>query len=207
MPRLANCRLTPCGSGLRHHETRLPYTIGGAVLAGRAARQRPSGKGNAVQGFCDWLAGTKISLFIQTTDWIIPATQTLHILCVSIVIASMAMLDLRLLGVAGRRQSIPAMADRLLPWLWYSVIILLLTGMVLITAEPVRELMNSIFRLKMLLLLAGITVTAAFRFALRHDVSRWEATGDARAARVLGVASLVVWVGIIICGRWIAYSQ
>lgn len=160
-----------------------------------------------MQHFSDWLASTRISLFFQTTGWIIPATQTVHILCIGIVISSMAMLDLRLIGLAGHRQSIPAMADRYLPWLWGAVVVLLLTGLVLITAEPVRELMNDVFRIKMLLLLAGLAMTTAFRQALRHDVSRWEATGDARAARVLGVASLVVWVGIIVCGRWIAYTQ
>jgi hypothetical protein len=160
-----------------------------------------------IEQFCNWLASTQISLFLQTTSWIIPATQSVHILCIGIVIASMAMLDLRLVGLAGHRQSIPAMADRYLPWLWGSVVVLAMTGAVLITAEPVRELMNPMFRLKMLLLVAGLIMTATFRHALKHDVSRWESTGSATAARTLGLFSLAVWIGIIICGRWIAYTQ
>ena len=160
-----------------------------------------------IEQFCNWLASTSLSLYFQTTTWIIPLTQSIHILCISIVIASMAMLDLRLVGLAGRRQSIPAMADRYLPWLWGAVLVLLLTGLVLITAEPVRELMNPVFRLKMLLLVAGLIVTATFRHALRRDVSRWQSTSATTAARALGLFSLAVWIGIIICGRWIAYTQ
>jgi len=59
-----------------------------------------------VQAFCDWLSNTPISLKIQTIVWIIPAVQTVHILSVSIVMASMAMLDLRLIGITGKRQPI-----------------------------------------------------------------------------------------------------
>ena len=67
-----------------------------------------------LQSFCDWLSNTPFSLKIQTILWIIPAVQTVHILCVSIVMASMAMLDLRLVGVT-KRQPVSRMVNRFVP--------------------------------------------------------------------------------------------
>ncbi len=62
-----------------------------------------------IKEFCEWLAATPISQLIQNAFWVIPTVQTVHIVSIAIVMTSMAMLDLRLIGVAGRRQSLTDM--------------------------------------------------------------------------------------------------
>jgi len=155
-----------------------------------------------IEQFCDWLSNTSVSLTIQTVMWIIPAVQTVHILCVSIVMASMAMLDLRLIGVA-KRQPVSRLVNRFVPWVWWTLPILLITGTILTIGEPTRELLNPYFRTKMCLLVAVIVITFIVQRKTKKDESYWD---KRRAvAAIAGVASLLLWVGIVTAGRWIAY--
>jgi uncharacterized membrane protein SirB2 len=155
-----------------------------------------------MQAFCDWLSNTRLSLTIQTVLWIIPAVQTVHILCVAIVMSSMAMLDLRLLGLAGRRRPISYMVQRFVPWVWWTLPIMAATGAVLIIGEPSRELLNPYFRAKMLMLATVILITVAVQL-LSNKTAYWETRKG--GAILAGSVSLLLWVGIVTAGRWIAY--
>ena len=68
--------------------------------------------------FINWLGATQASQLIQKVFWIIPTVQIAHILAISVVLASMAMFDLRLLRFAGTRHSIASLSRRFMPWLW-----------------------------------------------------------------------------------------
>jgi uncharacterized membrane protein SirB2 len=155
-----------------------------------------------VQNFCSWLANTPLSLKIQTVLWIIPLVQTIHILCVAIVMSTMAMLDMRLVGLTGRSQTISRAVRRWVPWVWGTLPVMLLTGSILIIGEPTRELMNPYFRTKMAMLLVVIAITALVQRKNR-DAEFWK--NRAVAAKFAGALSLLLWMGIVTAGRWIAY--
>jgi len=156
-----------------------------------------------LQNFCDWLSNTSVSLTIQTITWIIPAVQTIHILCVAIVMSCMAMMDLRLVGVAGTRRPVSAAVSRFVPWVWGALPVLLATGIILIIGEPSRELLNPYFRLKMASLVVVIVITFFVQRQNTKDAAYWEARKG--MAAIAGALSLLLWVGIVTCGRWIAY--
>ena len=159
-----------------------------------------------IQALIGWIEGTAPNHVVQNVFWIIPVVQTIHILCVSIVMASMAMLDLRLMGLALRRHSIVSLAHRFMPWTWGALPLLLLSGTVLIIGEPGRSLGNWVFQLKMSLLLLAVGASLAFTRSLRGDQGFWERSAGLRlASRALGLLLLLLWVGIVTCGRWIAY--
>jgi len=152
---------------------------------------------------CDWLSSTRVSQVIQDISWIIPTVQSLHILSVAVVMSSMAMLDLRLMGLTARRQSVSVMAARLLPRMWIALIVLTITGATLVIAEPARDLPNPAFQLKMAMLVAAIVLTAIVRRNIKKDEGFWEARPG--TARLAAAASLLLWVGIVVAGRWSAY--
>jgi hypothetical protein len=156
-----------------------------------------------IRELCRWLAGTALSEQIQETFWVIPTVQIVHIVSIAIVMTSMAMLDLRLVGIAGRRQSLPEMAGRFLPWVWTALVVLLCSGTILIIGEPGRDLLNTVFWLKMSLLATALLLTFTFQHMLRRNKTFWDR--NRTAAILLGSVSLLVWVGIIGAGRWIAY--
>lgn len=160
----------------------------------------------ALSNFCSWLEQTPLSMTIQTNTWIVPAVQTVHILAIAAVLSSILMIDLRLLGVRGRDQPLARVSERFRPVIWWTLPILLATGMVLIIGEPIRSLLNPVFQLKMVLLITAIIVTLSYQVPLGRDPLFWELTSGRRGAvRIIAVLSLLLWMSIVFAGRWIAY--
>ena len=158
--------------------------------------------------FCDWLSLTPFSTTLQTVEWIIPMVQSIHILAIAVVMSSVIMVDLRLMGLMGHTQSITGLTRRFLPWVWWSLLVLLLTGALLIIAEPRRDLLNPVFQAKMALLIVAIVLTAFFQETVRRNMEIWDLSPEKRSgAWVTAVLSLLVWTAIVGCGRWIAYVE
>jgi hypothetical protein len=163
---------------------------------------------HSLDAFCKHLSETPLSQAIQTTDWVIPAVQTVHIIAVATVITSTLMVDLRLMGLAARRQPIAAVAQRYLPPVWYALPVLLVTGVTLIIAEPSRALQNPVFMLKMGLLLLAAGITLLCQLPLRKDAGYWDGSESRRrTVRLIGFLSFPLWTAILFAGRWIAYVQ
>ena len=161
-----------------------------------------------VAQFCDWLSQTPVSVMFQTVQWIIPMVQSVHILAIAVVMSSVVMVDLRLMGLMGHSQSITGLSRRFLPWVWWSLAVLLVSGAMLITAEPRRDLLNPVFQAKMGLLVLAMAVTAVFQLTVARNREIWDLSPNRRTgAWVTAVASLLVWTAIIGCGRWIAYVE
>ena len=160
----------------------------------------------SVQVFSDWLAATPLSTLIQDVPWIIPTVQTIHILSIAIVMAAVSMLNLRILSVVSRTQPLASVAQRFLPWVWWTLVVLLVSGSTLIIGEPGRSLQNPAFLLKMSMLLTVLILTLLLQRGLRRDVRFWEKSQGRRVgSRLIAGVSLILWIGIVFAGRWIAY--
>lgn len=158
--------------------------------------------------FTEWLSQTGFSLAIQTHEWVIPTVQSIHIAAIGVVLASVFMIDLRVLGLAGRDQSLLETTGRFGPWLSGALCVLLTTGVLMVVGEPARELFAFSFWLKMFLVALGTLVAAAFQLALRRNEPHWELSITKRATtKVLALLTLLIWVCIVILGRLIAYDH
>ena len=161
--------------------------------------------------FSDWLTQTDLNAFLSDTThvstWlIIPVSQSIHILGVAIVMICVAVLNLRLLGFAGGREGFAQVTARLMPWIWGGLIALFVTGVVQTLAEPGRELLNISFKIKIVLLLIVAAITIFYERAIRSDPTYWENSPEHRQmGRFLASVSLVLWIGIAVAGRMIAY--
>jgi uncharacterized membrane protein len=161
---------------------------------------------STLHAFIEWLANTQLSTTIQNVSWIIPTVQTIHIVCVGIVISAVFLVDMRILGVFARTQPLAALAHRFLPWIWYAVVVLLVTGTLLIIGEPSRSVLNPAFLAKMTMLLIVAGLTRLIQRPLATDASYWDASGGRRVTvRAIAVVSLALWSCIVFAGRWIAY--
>ena len=135
-----------------------------------------------------------------------PLVQTVHILCIAVVLTLVAMTDLRMLGVRVSPQPLSEMVSHAMPWIWMALGLLLTTGILLTITEPSRELLNNVFRLKMVLVLALVGVLKIMQAGLRDRPDYWSSSPRRRfAGRAVGAASLVLGVCIVVAGRWIAY--
>lgn len=164
--------------------------------------------GGALTALSKWLAATSLSSVIQTTGWIIPTLQTIHILCVAVLFSSAVLFDLRMLRILQRDVPLPEVARRFLPVIWPVLLVLLATGSLLIIGEPRRSLVNATFYLKMGLLLLGVLVTWSLQAPLAATPGFWDrGAGRRTAGQLAAVVSILVWCGVIFAGRWIAYTQ
>ena len=158
----------------------------------------------ALDQFCSWLEKTPVSIALQTAEWIIPTVQTVHIMAIGLVMSAVLMIDLRLMGWAWAEQPLTRVAARFMPVVWRTLPVLLLTGLVMIIAEPARSLENGAFQLKMLLL--ALVVACTVVVSRRIGANRWNASSG-WLRRGFPVLSLVLWVGIVFAGHWIAYVR
>jgi putative copper export protein len=162
----------------------------------------------ALSELSKWLAATPLSHTIQTTSWIIPTIQIIHILGVAVLFSSAVLVDLRIWRLLERDIPLAQVARRFLPPIWPVLLILLVTGSLLIVGEPRRSLLNSTFYLKMALLAVAIMLTAGLQKAISSSPNSWDKDRRRRlAARFAATASIAVWCGILFAGRWIAYTQ
>jgi hypothetical protein len=154
-----------------------------------------------------WLAATSLSHTIQTAGWIIPALQTIHILCVAVLFSAAVLVDLRIWRLFLRDLPVRDVGRRFLPLIWPVMLILLLTGSLLIIGEPRRSLLNPTFYIKMALLAFALALTGLLQWSLASP-GFWDKDNVRRVvARLAATASLLAWCGIIFAGRFIAYTQ
>jgi hypothetical protein len=161
-----------------------------------------------LRDFSRWLAATPLSHAIQTTGWVIPTLQTIHILSVAVLFSSAVLVDLRFWRVLQRDVPLADVARRFLPTVWPVLLILLITGSLLIIGEPRRSLLNTTFYLKMALLICAIVLTLALQWSLRAAPEFWDRDRGRRiAGQLAATVSILVWCSILFAGRWIAYTQ
>jgi len=185
-------------------------SVGLGNASGKCLWKRPRRETEGVEmhEFAQWLAGTALSHQIQIAGWVIPLSQTIHILAVAMLLSSMLFIDLRILGVAAKSETMAQLSHRFVPWVWTSLILLALTGTLQIVAEPMRTLNgNPMFQVKMLMLAFGIVVLLSFQSSLRRHTSFWDDPRRRTLTRVLAGSSFLLWCAIVITGRWIAYFQ
>ena len=163
--------------------------------------------GHPLAAITSWLADTSLSHLLQTVDWLVPAIQTVHILCVALVMSSLLMVALGVFGLHGREQRLARTVARFAPVICWGLSVLLVTGALMIAAEPDRALPNPVFQLKMALLVAAAALTVVDARQLQRAASAGgPSPPPPTRLRVLTAATLGLWVSVLVAGRWIAYA-
>lgn len=155
----------------------------------------------------EWLASTSWSIALHESLYMYPLIESTHVLTLGLFVGLAVMLDLRLLGLAMRRVPVSEVAARLLPWTKAGFVVMVITGMLLFYAIPVRSYQSVFFRVKVaMLLLAGLNVWL-FHARVGRRIADWDlAPVTPPAARAAAIVSLVLWAGIVVAGRMIAYN-
>lgn len=135
--------------------------------------------------------------WIAESPWAYPALEVVHLLGVALLLGNLLAFESRVLGWA-RELPLPALARLSLSLAVAGFGLAALSGLTLFAAQPGEMLANPAFVWKMGLVMAA-GVNAAI-FHARDGLRRLDAV-----ARAQTLASLGLWMGAMICGRWIAY--
>jgi hypothetical protein len=154
------------------------------------------------QDFAQSLSETSLSMALTDSTWAFPAIESAHVVVITLVVGSIAVVDLRLLGLASRGRDPRDLIRSILPVTWVAFTLAVITGSLLFVANPISYAANFFFLGKMaLLLVAGLNMVLFHVFAHRHLDSE-----GALLPRVSGGASLALWVTIVAFGRWIGFT-
>ena len=155
--------------------------------------------------FLVYLETSGLATLMRKSLWLYPIVEIAHILGFVTLVGSVAMFDLRLLGFS-RSLPVSRMARHLLRWSVGSLLVVVPSGLMMFSAHATEFVDNTAFRVKMLLLAAAAGNAIWFHRTTFRSVDDWN-TGVAPplASRVAAGVSLALWIGVISCGRLIAY--
>lgn len=153
--------------------------------------------------FFQWCEQSSIGGVIRGSSWLFPMIEGIHLLGLGLIGGAVLVVDLRLLGLGLRRQSVAQLARDAQPWLIGSLILMITTGSLLFMSEAMKCYYHPAFWLKMTSLLLAI----AFTFTVQRKVTAAEETQLSPTwNKVVAIVSVLLWSGVGIGGRWIGFS-
>lgn len=160
-----------------------------------------------IDAFLKSVEATRFATTIRDSIWMFPIIESIHVISFTLVVGTIAVIDLRLLGLASTRRSFRRMSSDILKWTWAAFIVTVATGLTMFTTNAQIYYHNPFFRAKMVLLvLAGVNM-AVFELTAGRTIHNWDQAPSApRVGKTVAVLSLTLWIGIIFMGRIIGFT-
>ena len=153
-----------------------------------------------------WIDETDFAELIRSSLWLFPTLETIHVIAIGLVVGSIAVVDMRLLGLAGRNRAISEISEELLPWTWIAFAAATIFGGLLFLGTPIKYIEMPFFDIKMLLIaLAGINMLV-FEYVTSKAKAEWDNMPTPPTnVRLTGALSLAFWLSVLLCGRFIGF--
>jgi hypothetical protein len=130
-----------------------------------------------------------------------------HLIVLMLFAGTILVVDLRLLGVTFRKTRVSVVSDAILPLTVFSFVLVVLSGLGLLFAKPLFYYHNVWFRAKMIFLALALLNILIFHGQTQRTLDSWDTDArPPRAARIAAAGSLIAWVLVITCGRFIPYD-
>jgi hypothetical protein len=161
-----------------------------------------------LDGLFRWLYETAPGIAIRENESLFPWIESAHVLAITLVVGSIAIVDLRLIGVASLDRAVTRLTNEVLPVTWTAFALAVVTGGLLFISNAMTYAHNTFFQLKMIALLVAGANMLYFHFHVGRDIGNWGGSAAATPvqARLAGCASLLLWVCVVAFGRWIGFT-
>ena len=161
----------------------------------------------SIEEFLASLQASGLAAKIRDSLYLFPLIESTHVIAFTMVFGTIAIIDLRLLGIASTRRPFSRIANDVLKWTWAAFALTGTTGLLMFITNAGVYYHNFYFRTKMtLLVLAGINMLG-FELTAGRSVHRWDKDEAAPlAGKTIAALSLVLWISIIFMGRWIGFT-
>ena len=141
--------------------------------------------------------------------WLYPSVEIAHITGIALLFGSIAVFDMRLLGLS-RSIPVKTLARHVLPWTAASFLLIIPSGLLMFTAHATEFIQSDVFVLKICLILAAGLNVALFHAITFRTADVWDSEEMRKlppppSARIAGALSLALWISVIACGRLLAY--
>ena len=157
--------------------------------------------------FWQALHDSAVGTVIRENGLVFPWLEAVHVMAITTVVGSIAIVDLRLLGVASTSYPVSRLTRSLLPLTWIAFAFAFATGALMFTSQPQTYLDNLAFRMKMVMLLAAGLNMAVFHLLTLRGLPLWDRDAPVpAAAKAAGILSILIWITIVALGRWIGFT-
>jgi hypothetical protein len=155
----------------------------------------------------EWLQATSLAVFIHQTKWAFTTIEVIHLIAISMVIGSIAIVDLRLLGLASTRRPFTELSREILPYTWAAFVLAAVTGSLLFMSQATQYFVAPTFWIKMAIMVAAGINMFVFEFITVRGVKDWDPTPrPPLQARLAGGISLACWFLVFVFGRWSGFA-
>jgi hypothetical protein len=162
---------------------------------------------NTLSTLFNWLNDSQLAILISENDYLFPWIESVHVLAITIFFGSLALVDFRLMGLAFLEKTFHRFSEAILPLTWIAFGFALITGALLFISKAITYSHNNFFLAKMCLLIcAGINMIIFQKWTGRNMADWGINDRTPLAAKLAGLISLLLWISIIICGRWIGFT-
>jgi uncharacterized membrane protein len=157
--------------------------------------------------FLEWLQASSFAVFIHKKAWAFTTVEVVHVFAVSMVIGTIMIVDLRLLGLASTKRPFAELSRQVLPWTWAAFLLAVIAGLLLFASRATEYVANTVFWIKMsLIVFAGINMMV-FEFITVRGVQKWNLDPTPpRPARLAGGISIACWIAVVVFGRLIGFT-
>jgi Family of unknown function (DUF6644) len=157
--------------------------------------------------FLRTLQGSAVATAIREGESLFPWIECVHVLALTLVIGSIAVVDLRLIGLTSRDRGVAKTTAGMLPVTWTAFVFAVISGGLLFASNATTYAHNFYFQVKLLLIAtAGINMSVYHLF-LSRGMADWHTPAlTPLRARIVGAVSLCLWIAIAAFGRWIGFT-
>jgi hypothetical protein len=155
-----------------------------------------------------YLESSSVADSIRENDLLFPLIESVHVLAICLVVGSILVVDLRLVGLASTKWSVGRVTRATLPLTWCAFVVAVASGGLMFISNAAKYLGNGFFIAKMILIgIAGLNMLI-FHFIGARDLPKWESNSrPPLPARLAGGLSILLWVAVVACGRWIGFTM
>lgn len=150
----------------------------------------------------EWFEYTAPGIIVRESVWMFPVIEAVHLLGLCLLGGVVITVDLRMLGLGLRKQTINELATNLRPWLIGAVVLLLVTGTLLFLSEAVKCYYNTSFWVKII----SLPIALIFTFLVREHVAVNGGMDPSTKTRLVAAGSMLLWFTVAAAGRWIGFS-
>ena len=161
----------------------------------------------SVQSILESVQSSAVAEWMRNTNPAMQVVESTHVLAAVLVLGTVLIADLRLLGITDSQRPFMRIGRETLPLTWVAFALAVITGSLMFTTSAQTYFGNAAFQLKALaLLVAGLNMLL-FQVLTARDVAAWDSAKPPRAARIAGAVSLLLWVAVVLLGRWIGFTK
>jgi hypothetical protein len=148
-----------------------------------------------------WFDTTPISVAIRNSTYIFPVVEVFHLFGLTLLLGTVMVMCLRMLGLGMRRQTVTEVNTQLMPWSVGAALLTIVTGVLLFLSEALKCYGNEAFPWKMWFLFGGIVLYLLTASRMKNADSRL----NPAAMKVIAILMMVLWFGVAVAGRAIAF--